>query len=28
LFFQRNCTTSIFSDWLRFLIDIDFWHCY
>jgi len=28
LFFQRNCTNSIFSDWLRFLVDINFLHCY
>ena len=28
LFFQRNCTTSVFSDWLRLFVDIDFWHCY
>ena len=24
LFFQRNCTTSVFSDWLRLFVDIDF----
>jgi hypothetical protein len=28
LFFQHNCTTSVFSDWIRLFVDIDFWHCY